>query len=55
MTREEICGKIKDADASSMERARKRWLSVGKPLYSLGKLEEAVIRIAGIKALWKRA
>lgn len=49
MTREEICGKIKDADASSMERARKRWLSVGKPLYSLGKLEEAVIRIAGIK------
>ena len=33
----------------SMEKAKQRWKTVGKPLFSLGKLEDAVIRIAGIK------
>ena len=37
------------ADAGSMEKAKQRWKTVGKPLFSLGKLEDAVIRIAGIK------
>lgn len=37
------------ADRESMENAKERWKSVGKPLFSLGKLEDAVIRIAGIK------
>ncbi len=37
------------ADRESMEKAKERWKSVGKPLFSLGKLEDAVIRIAGIK------
>lgn len=49
MYEEEICRKIEAADAASMERARKHWLSVGKPLFSLGKLEDAIIKIAGIK------
>ena len=40
---------IVPADAGSMEKAKQRWKSVGKPLFSLGKLEDAVIRIAGIK------
>ena len=46
--REEL-KQITPADAGSMEKAKRRWKSVGKPLFSLGKLEDAVIRIAGIK------
>lgn len=49
MNREEICEKITPADDKSMEQARKHWLSVGKPLFSLGRLEDAVVQIAGIK------
>ena len=49
MYRKEICGKIEAADASAMEQARKHWMSVGKPLFSLGKLEDAIVKIAGIK------
>ena len=37
---------IVPADRKSMEKAEKRWKSVGKPLFSLGKLEDAVIQIA---------
>lgn len=40
---------IKALDSDSMEQARKRWISVAKPLFSLGKLEDALIQIAGIK------
>ena len=32
-----------------MEEARAHWMTVGKPLFSLGSLEDAVIQIAGIK------
>lgn len=49
MTLQELAGQIVPADAESMERARKRWLTVAKPLYSLGRLEDAVIRMAGMK------
>lgn len=49
MKPEEIREKIRPLDAKSMEKARERWMSVAKPLFSLGKLEDAVIRIAGIK------
>lgn len=45
----ELRAKIKPADTKSMEAARRRWMSVAKPLFSLGKLEDAVIRIAGMK------
>lgn len=40
---------IVPADRVSMEMARRRWNTVAKPLFSLGKLEDAVIRIAGMK------
>lgn len=49
MTLEEINAQIKPLDHAAMELAKKRWMSVAKPLFSLGKLEEAVILIAGIK------
>ena len=40
---------ILPADETSMEQARAHWVTVGKPLFSLGKLEDAVIQMAGIK------
>ena len=49
MKLEEILKKIRPADRKSMEEARARWRTVGKPLFSLGRLEDAVIRMAGIK------
>ena len=39
---------IRPLDEKSMDLAKKRWMSVAKPLFSLGKLEKAVIQIAGI-------
>ncbi len=39
---------IDGLDIEAMERARKRWDSVAKPLKSLGLLEDAMIQIAGI-------
>ena len=41
--------KIEALDEYSMEKAEAHWLSVVKPLFSLGKLETAVIQMAGIK------
>ena len=40
---------IRPADRDSMEAAKAHWRTVGKPLNSLGKLEEAVVRMAGIR------
>ena len=45
---EEIKMQIRPLDEKSMDLAKKRWMSVAKPLFSLGKLEKAVIQIAGI-------
>ena len=42
-------GEIRPADRKSMEAAAAHWKTVGKPLYSLGKLEDAVVRMAGIR------
>ena len=47
----EALQKIRPADRKSMEAAEQRWRTVGKPLFSLGKLEDAVIRMAGIKGI----
>lgn len=47
--KEKIEKYIRTVDKDSMEQARSRWLSIAKPLFSLGKLEEAVIRMAGMK------
>lgn len=49
VTLEELKKQITPADAQSIEAAKRRWISVAKPLFSLGKLEDAVIRMAGIK------
>lgn len=46
---EELKHTVLPVDEESMQAARRRWLSVAKPLFSLGKLEEQVIRMAGIK------
>lgn len=48
MTLEETIQKIKPLDQIAMSVAQKRWDSIAKPLHSLGKLEDMVIRIAGI-------
>ncbi len=49
MKLEETLQKIGPANRISTEEARARWRTVGKPLFSLGKLEDAIIRMAGIK------
>lgn len=48
MKLEEALSKITELDKESLEAGRKRWDSVAKPLRSLGMLEEAIIKIAGI-------
>lgn len=45
---EEALSKIKKLDDEALNHARQRWDSVAKPLRSLGMLEEAIIKIAGI-------
>ena len=37
------------ADQASIDATKAHWKTVGKPLNSLGKLEEAVVRMAGIR------
>ncbi len=49
LTLEIIRSRILGADIKSMGAAKRRWMSVAKPLFSLGKLENAVIKIAGMK------
>lgn len=49
MTIEDLRNAVKPADENCMEQAKARWLTVAKPLFSLGKLEEAVVRMAGMK------
>ncbi|MBQ7143820.1 MAG: nicotinate-nucleotide--dimethylbenzimidazole phosphoribosyltransferase [Oscillospiraceae bacterium] len=36
-------------DAAAMERARAKWDAVAKPLHGLGKLEDAVVKLAGLR------
>ena len=49
MTLEEILLKITPADEPARLEALRRWDSIAKPLKSLGLLEDAVVRIAGMK------
>lgn len=46
---QQLTSRIRPADQASMEAARAHWKTVGKPLNSLGKLEDAVTRMAGIQ------
>ena len=45
----EILSLIEPLDKRALEAAKKHWLRVVKPLFSLGKLEDMISRIAGIK------
>ena len=49
MTLEETMQKIRPADAAAMAAAKQHWDGLGKPLGSLGRLEKALIQIAGIQ------
>ncbi len=44
----DICAQIRPPDQQAMADARARWDSIAKPLGSLGQLEDAVVRIAGL-------
>ena len=48
MNLEEIINGVRPLDQKAMELCKKRWNTLGKPLYSLGRLEEMVIQMAGI-------
>lgn len=48
ITLDEALKRVVQPDRKAMELAQKRWDSVAKPLGSLGALEDAIIRIAGI-------
>jgi len=45
----EAINKIEHTDKDAMEKTRRHWLSVAKPLFSLGKLEDIITKISGIK------
>lgn len=48
MTFDEILDNIEPLYPEAMEQAKRKWNSIAKPLHSLGKLEEHIVRIAGI-------
>ncbi|MDD7208491.1 MAG: nicotinate-nucleotide--dimethylbenzimidazole phosphoribosyltransferase [Lachnospiraceae bacterium] len=48
MTLDEAIKKIQPLDEEAMEYTRQRWNTLGKPLHSLGRLEEMVTQFAGI-------
>ena len=48
MTLQEACSADIRLDLAAMEKAREKWDKIAKPLDSLGLLEKAIIRIAGI-------
>ncbi|MCD8021288.1 MAG: nicotinate-nucleotide--dimethylbenzimidazole phosphoribosyltransferase [Clostridiales bacterium] len=48
MTLQEAIEKIKPLDQAAMDYTHARWNTLGKPLYSLGRLEEMVTQFAGI-------
>lgn len=47
-TLQETIAAIKPLDGEAMAYTRARWNTLGKPLYSLGRLEEMVVQFAGI-------
>lgn len=49
MTLEETIRKIRPVDVAAMAAAKQHWDGLGKPLGSLGRLEKALIQIAGIQ------
>lgn len=48
MILEEVLGQIKKPDEQAMQLCRRKWDSIAKPLHSLGKLEDFLVKIAGM-------
>ncbi|MDO4452857.1 MAG: nicotinate-nucleotide--dimethylbenzimidazole phosphoribosyltransferase [Eubacteriales bacterium] len=48
MTLEEAVKNITELDEGAMKECQKRWDSIAKPLHSLGKLEDFLVKIAGM-------
>ena len=48
MTLQEAVNSIQPLDKEAMDYTHDRWNTLGKPLYSLGRLEEMVTVFAGI-------
>lgn len=49
MTLETYLHQIQPLDAAAMQAAQARWDGIAKPLHSLGRLEEQVVQLAGIR------
>ncbi len=49
MRLDDLLKSIVPADGKAKQQAQRRWDSIAKPLGSLGRLEEAVVRIAGMR------
>ena len=49
MTLQETIERIQPSDKDAIRKAVKRWDAIAKPLHSLGKLEDAVAKIAGMQ------
>lgn len=48
MTLQDYIAQIKPLDTTAMTQAQQRWNAIAKPLHSLGLLEDAVVKMAGI-------
>lgn len=48
MQREELKNQIRIIDKVAEQECRRRWDAIAKPLHSLGRLEDALVKIAGI-------
>ena len=48
MNLNELCRQMEPPDESAMAQAKARWDSIAKPLHGLGRLEDMIVRIAGI-------
>jgi len=49
MTLTQVCNEIRPASGTAMREARARWDAVAHPLGSLGLLEDAIVRVAGVQ------
>lgn len=49
MTEEKWANRIESLNEEAMEASRRKWDSIAKPLHSLGKMEDLLVQIAGIK------
>lgn len=53
MKLEQAINSVKPLDEEMIKKAQKHWLDIAKPLFSLGKFEEIITQIAGIKRDYK--